>query len=86
MLVDLRSINLTGKAAEKMLDEVGVTCNKNTIPFDRRHLLCRYGAQTWYTSSNITRDMKEEDMEEIAEIISMTLKDFETNKEGLQNE
>ena len=34
LLVDLRSLNLTGKVAEKVLDEVGITVNKNTIPYD----------------------------------------------------
>ena len=80
MLVDLRSINLTGKAAEKMLDEVGVTCNKNTIPYDPETPFVTSGIRLG-TPAVTSRGMKEEDMEEIAEIISMTLKDFEANKE-----
>ena len=80
MLVDLRRINLTGKAAEKMLDEVGVTCNKNTIPYDPETPFVTSGIRLG-TPAVTSRGMKEEDMEEIAEIISMTLKDFEANKE-----
>lgn len=80
MLVDLRSINLTGKVAEKMLDEVGVTCNKNTIPYDPETPFVTSGIRLG-TPAVTSRGMKEDDMEEIAEIISMTLKDFETNKE-----
>lgn len=34
MLVDVRGQKMTGKTAEHLLDEIGVTCNKNTIPFD----------------------------------------------------
>lgn len=39
MLLDLRNLNLTGKEAEKMLDEVHITCNKNTIPMILSHRL-----------------------------------------------
>ena len=76
MLVDLRRYNVTGKDAEKMLDEVRVTCNKNTIPFDPQSPFVTSGVRLG-TPAVTTRGMKEEDMKEIAAIISGTLKDFE---------
>ena len=80
MLLDLRSLNLTGKEAEKMLDSVGVTVNKNTIPNDPQSPFVTSGVRIG-TPAVTTRGMKEEDMKEIAAIIAMTLKDFENNKE-----
>ncbi|MBQ2753223.1 MAG: serine hydroxymethyltransferase [Firmicutes bacterium] len=80
MLVDLRSVNLTGKAAEKMLDEVCITCNKNTIPFDPQTPFVTSGIRLG-SAAVTTRGMKEEDMKEIADIIAMVLKDFENKKD-----
>lgn len=79
MLVDLRPLKLTGKVAEKLLDEVGVTCNKNTIPFDPESPFVTSGIRIG-TPAVTTRGMNEADMVEIADIITMTLKDFEANK------
>lgn len=80
MLVDLRKVGLTGKAAEKMLDEVCITCNKNTIPFDPETPFVTSGVRLG-TAAVTTRGMKEDDMREIADIIAMVLKDFEGKKE-----
>lgn len=80
MLVDLKSLNLTGKQAEKMLDEVNITCNKNTIPNDPQSPFVTSGVRLG-TPSTTTRGLKEEDMDQIAEAIALTLKDFEANKE-----
>ena len=80
MLVDLKSLNLTGKQAEKMLDEVNITCNKNTIPNDPQSPFVTSGVRLG-TPSATTRGLKEEDMVAIAEAIALTLKDFEANKE-----
>lgn len=80
MLVDLRSLNLTGKQAEKMLDEVNITCNKNTIPNDPQSPFVTSGVRLG-TPSATTRGLKEEDMDAIAEAIALTLKDFDANKE-----
>ena len=80
MLVDLKSLNLTGKQAEKMLDEVNITCNKNTIPTDPQSPFVTSGVRLG-TPSATTRGLKEEDMDQIAEAIALTLKDFEANKE-----
>ena len=80
MLVDLISLGLTGKQAEKMLDEVHITCNKNTIPNDPQSPFVTSGVRLG-TPSVTTRGLKEEDMAAIAEAIALTLKDFEANKE-----
>lgn len=80
MLVDLINLNLTGKQAEKMLDEVNITCNKNTIPNDPQSPFVTSGIRLG-TPSVTTRGLKEEDMDAVAEAIALTLKDFEANKE-----
>ncbi|MDD3222868.1 MAG: serine hydroxymethyltransferase [Clostridia bacterium] len=80
MLVNLINLNLTGKQAEKMLDEVNITCNKNTIPNDPQSPFVTSGVRLG-TPSATTRGLKEEDMDAVAEAIAMTLKDFEGSKE-----
>lgn len=77
MLVDVRGQNLTGKAAENLLDEVGVTVNKNTIPFDPASPFVTSGIRIG-TPALSSRGMKEEDMNVIGEIIAMTLKNPES--------
>ncbi len=79
MLVDLQSMDITGKEAEKRLDEVGITCNKNAIPFDPQKPFVTSGIRLG-TPAVTTRGMLEKDMTEIAEIISLVIKDFEGNK------
>lgn len=79
MLLDLRKMPITGKEAEHMLDEVGITANKNAIPFDPEKPFVTSGVRIG-TPAVTSRGMKEEDMEEIAELISLTLKDFDKNK------
>lgn len=78
MLVDLRSKNVTGKAAEKALDAVGITCNKNAIPFDPQKPFVTSGIRLG-TPAVTTRGMKEDDMVEIADIINQTIIDPEGN-------
>ena len=80
MLVDLQELGLTGKAAEKMLDEVHITCNKNTIPNDPQSPFVTSGLRLG-TPAATTRGLKEEDMDKVAEAIALTLKDFEGNKD-----
>lgn len=81
MLVDLQNMKIsTGKEAEKLLDEVGVTCNKNTVPFDPKSPFVTSGIRLG-TPAVTTRGMVEQDMETIAEIIHITLDDFENNKD-----
>ncbi|WNQ11543.1 serine hydroxymethyltransferase [Paenibacillus aurantius] len=73
ILVDLRSINMTGKAAQHLLDEVGVTANKNAIPFDPTSPFVTSGIRLG-TPAATSRGMDQEAMKKIAEIIAMTLK------------
>jgi glycine hydroxymethyltransferase len=72
MLVDLRNKNLTGKKAEESLDEVGITCNKNTVPFEDKSPLVTSGIRLG-TPALTTRGMKEEDMELIADMINKVI-------------
>lgn len=76
MLVDLQNINLTGKEAERRLDEVNITCNKNTVPFDPQSPFVTSGIRLG-TPAVTTRGMTEADMVEIGEIIACVLKDFD---------
>lgn len=72
MLVDLRSKKVTGKIVEKLLDEVGITVNKNTIPFDPEKPFITSGIRIG-TPAVTTRGMKEADMKTIAELIVRTI-------------
>lgn len=69
ILVDLRNKNITGKDAEALLDEAGVTVNKNTIPYDPQSPFITSGIRIG-TPAVTTRGMKEKDMAIIAEIIA----------------
>lgn len=80
MLVDLTSKNITGKDAQQLLDEVHITANKNGIPFDTQKPAITSGIRLG-TPAVTTRGMKEPEMGEIAKLISMTLADFDKNKE-----
>ena len=80
MLVDLTGMKVdTGKEAETLLDEVGITCNKNAIPFDPQKPSITSGIRVG-TAAVTTRGFKEEDLVEVGKLISLTLKDFENNK------
>ncbi len=72
VLVDVRGQGLTGKVAEHLLDEVGITCNKNTIPFDPASPFVTSGLRLG-TPAATTRGFKEEDFREIAAIIGLVL-------------
>ncbi|MCI0473515.1 MAG: serine hydroxymethyltransferase [Ignavibacteria bacterium] len=69
MLVDLRNKNITGKAAQEALDIVGITCNKNAVPFDDKSPLITSGIRLG-TPALTTRGMKEPEMETIGELIN----------------
>ncbi len=69
MLIDLRNKNLTGKAAQEMLDDVGITVNKNSVPFDDKGPLITSGIRIG-TPAVTTRGMNEKDMENIAGMIN----------------
>ena len=84
MLVDLRKKGITGKRAEKRLEEVGITCNKNAIPFDPEKPFVTSGIRLG-TPAATTRGMKEDDMRLIADIINKTLTmPKETHEECVQ--
>lgn len=76
LLLDVRELGLTGKVAEKALDDVGITTNKNTIPFDPESPFITSGIRIG-TAAVTTRGFGLEDMDEIAAIISLTLKNYE---------
>lgn len=79
ILVDLTGMKVdTGKEAEHLLDEIGITCNKNAIPYDQKSPFVTSGIRLG-TAAVTTRGFTEEDMIEVAKIISMTLKNFDLN-------
>jgi glycine hydroxymethyltransferase len=73
LLLDVSKLGLTGKDAEHALDEVGVTTNKNTIPFDQEGPFITSGVRIG-TAAVTTRGFKLEEMDELASIIADTLK------------
>ena len=79
MLVDLRNRDITGKDMETLLDEVNITCNKNSIPNDPRSHFVTSGVRLG-TPSVTSRGMNTEDMDQIAEAIALTI-DSRDNKE-----
>ena len=81
MLLDLRNLGITGKAAQQYLDDVNITCNKNGIPFDPEKPSVTSGIRLG-TAAVTTRGMREAEMDEIAELIYMTLSDYEKNAQA----
>jgi len=79
MLMDLRNKGITGKQAEKALEEAGITVNKNMIPFDPQKPWIASGIRIG-TPAVTTRGMKEKDMGVIAELINKVLNDTENQK------
>ena len=73
MLVDVKSIGLTGKEAEKILDAINITCNKNTIPNETESPMVTSGIRLG-TPAMTTRGFNESDFKEVALIISEALK------------
>ncbi|MBP1969866.1 glycine hydroxymethyltransferase [Virgibacillus natechei] len=73
LLLDVTPLDLTGKVAENVLDEIGITANKNTIPFDTESPFVTSGLRIG-TAAVTTRGFGENEMKEIAAIISLTLK------------
>ena len=79
MLVDLRGMNITGRDAALVLDESGLTVNKNGIPYDTMNVWHTSGIRIG-TPSVTTRGMKEPQMLEIAEYIEKVLKNIKNTK------
>lgn len=73
VLLDLRPWNLTGKEAEKLLEDAGITVNKNTIPYDPEKPFVTSGIRMG-TAALTTRGMKKEEMVKIGEVIATVLK------------
>lgn len=77
MLVDLTGMKVdTGKEAEHLLDEIGITANKNAIPFDTQKPFVTSGMRLG-SAAVTTRGFNEDDMREVGQIIAITLKDYE---------
>ncbi len=79
MLVDLRSKGVTGKATEKLLDSVNITCNKNAIPNDPEKPFTTSGIRLG-SAAVTTRGFSTDDMTQVAEAISLAVTDDETKK------
>lgn len=80
MLLDLRSCNITGKELEHRLDEVHITANKNTIPNDPQSPFITSGLRIG-TPAVTTRGFGPPEMEKIAELIALTIRDFPGQKD-----
>lgn len=74
ILIDLRNKHITGKALETKLDDVGITVNKNAVPFDTEKPSITSGIRIG-TPAVTTRGFKEEDMIELANLIDMVVKE-----------
>lgn len=79
ILLDTRSLNTTGKVAERVLDEVGITVNKNAIPFDPTSPFVTSGIRIG-TPAATARGMDENAMKVIAEVIALVLNNIENTE------
>lgn len=84
MLLDLRNTEISGKELEEKLDEVYITVNKNSIPNDPRSMFVTSGIRIG-TAAVTTRGLVEEDMDKIAQFISLIIEDFDKNAEYVRN-
>lgn len=80
MLIDLRGTGITGKELQLRLDDCNITANKNTIPFDPEKPFVTSGVRIG-TAAVSARGMKEDDMIEIADLITACIFDYENKKE-----
>ena len=85
MLVDLRPFDITGKAMEKMLDEVYITANKNSIPHDPQKPTVTSGIRVG-TPAVTSRGFKEEEMKQVASMLGRVARDFEGNCDAIREE
>lgn len=83
MLLDLRNFDITGKDAERNLDEVGITVNKNAIPFDPQSPFITSGIRVG-TPAVTTRGMREEDMAEIARLIHLAITELDSKRNEIR--
>ena len=73
LLIDVQGLGITGKDAEHVLDEVGITCNKNTIPFETQSPFITSGIRLG-SPALTTRGFKEEDFKTVGRVIASVLK------------
>lgn len=85
MLIDLRNKGITGKELETRLDDVGITVNKNAVPFDTEKPTITSGIRIG-TPAVTTRGFKEEEMVKIAHLINKTVENYENKKEEIRKE
>ena len=85
MLIDLRNKGITGKELEERLDDIGITVNKNSVPFDTEKPMITSGIRIG-TPAVTTRGFKEEEMVKIANLINMTVENYEEKKEEIRTE
>ena len=88
LMVDVKSsLNMTGKLAEKLLDEAGITCNKNTIPYDQEKPFVTSGIRLG-TAAMTSRGFKEEQFQQVANWIYevLTNKDDASVREKVRQE
>lgn len=83
MLLDLTDTGITGKEAEAHLDEVGITVNKNAIPFDTRSPFITSGVRIG-TPATTSRGFNEDDMREIAKLIKLAVLDFDNSADEVR--
>ena len=81
LLADMRAIGITGKTAQTVLDEIGITANKNTIPFETLSPFVTSGIRLG-SPALTTRGLVEEDFKEIADIISTVVKNTDKVKKS----
>ena len=82
LLADMRAIGITGKTAQTVLDEIGITANKNTIPFETLSPFVTSGIRLG-SPALTTRGLVEEDFKEIADIISTVVKNTDKDENGM---
>ena len=85
MLIDLRSMGLTGKEMERRLDEVHITVNKNAIPFDPEKPFVTSGIRVG-TPAVTSRGLVEADMRTLAHLMALCAKDFENQADYIRAE
>ncbi|KZL89367.1 serine hydroxymethyltransferase [Clostridium magnum] len=85
MLIDLTNKNMTGKEAEKLLDEVAITVNKNTVPFEKLSPFVTSGIRLG-TPAVTTRGFKEEEMKKIAYFINYVIENRDKDLSGIREE
>ena len=85
MLLDLIGLDVTGKELQNRLDEVYITVNKNTVPGEPRSPFVTSGIRIG-TPAVTTRGLKEADMEKLAELIDLAIRDFDNQKDYIRGE